>query len=305
VLVVALGGRSAAAADGAPAARGTGGTAAAAAPVVSGTFVGKAAGGLQVGVTVVAEQPAAEGQARTISLYVCSGTSLSAWLTGQTSGNAIDLRSADGRVGAHVSLSALAATGKVGLLGGSGFGFTARRAVGVAGLFDLTIATNGTLHGASTSGARLSGRLGAPAKLAASRTAVVTASVGGRTVKLTAPARHLRPGVYRWIVLTDGTVFGANRRGPGFGGIGGLPTLTLGPNGTRSVRITSAAGAGQPGYTDEVCASMAAIVDGWVDIAAAGIQTGNQAVADRAGALAADARDELDSQCLVDGKVPE
>ena len=300
-LVVALGGGSAAAANGPLGAGSIVGSVARAEAPVSGSYAGKADRAL-VGVAVIAEQPAAEGQARRISVYVCNGTSLSVWLTGTTPGNEIDLRSTDGRFGAHVIVTALAASGKVGLSGGSGFRFTVRRAVGVAGLFDLTIATNGTLQGASASGARLSGRLGTPGKLAASRTAGVTASAGGRSVKLSAPARHLRPGAYRWIVLPDRTVFGANRRGPGFGGIGGLGTLR--PTGKGSVRITSAAGAGVPGYTDEVCASMAAIVNAWVDIEAAGIQTGNQAVIGRAEALAGEARDELESHCLVDGNVP-
>ena len=291
-LVVALGGSSAAAASSPPVVRGA--VATAEAPV-SGSFVGKADGGPQVGVAVVAEQPAAEGQARRISVYVCNGTSLSVWLTGTTPGNEIDLRSTDGRFGAHVIVTALAASGKVGLSGGSGFRFTVRRAVGVAGLFDLTIATNGTLQGASASGARLSGRLAQSGKLAASKSMTVTASAGGQSTKLTIAARHLRPGAYRWIVLPDRTVFGANRRGPGLGGIGGLGTLR--PTGGKVVRL-SAGSAGQPGYDDDTCGKLATAWNQVEQVIENAAETGTD-TSPSLGQLGDLIYNELDDHCLV------
>lgn len=315
-LVAALGG-SAAAARSPLGPKDAAGSVALAEAAVSGSFAGKAEGGPQVAVAVVAEQPATEGETRTISLYVCNGSSLSVWLTGTTPGNDVDLKSADGRFGAHVSLTAQRASGKVGLPGGSGFSFAVPPAVGFVGLFDVTLATDGTLQGASTEGAKLSGRLAGKGKLSLNGTLTVTVSLRGTKgsgVKLTVPVRRLRPGAYRWIILPDRTVFGANRKGPAFGGIGdGLgtlrlrPTGTLQPGGKGSVRIKGAGSAGQPGYDDDRCGNLANAYNKLLDISldAAtdalqnGVPDGKNPVSTAAVAAANATLDELDDHCLV------
>jgi hypothetical protein len=306
-LVVGLGAGSAVA-TGATPVKGNTGAMVGSAAVVSGTFVGKADGGVQVGVAVVAQRPAAAGQARTISLYVSNGNSLSVWLTGQTAGNTADLRSVDGRFGAQVTVAALTSTGKVGLPGGSGFRFTARREA-VAGLFDVLVAANGTLRGTSSGGATLSGRLGRQGTPAANLTAVVSTTASSSVMKLAAPTRQVKPGSYRVIVLPDRTVFGANLRGTAFGAIGGV-VLQLGktgilrpvgpglPTGKGTLRI-QAGGAGQPGYGNAKCGDLANKFNQLSAMAEQAILKGDEALADKAGEAATAIMDELDDHCLV------
>jgi hypothetical protein len=221
------------------------------ATAVSGTFAGKV-DRFGMGVVVTAEKPAAEGQARRISVYVCNGTSLSVLLTGTTTGNVADLRSADGRFGVQVVVDAQVASGKFGIAGGSGFRFSVPRAVGIAGLFDAGVAANGLVRGASPAGGSLTGRIGTAGRLTAEGQVMVTVTGGGQSVRLTARARHLRPGAYRWIVLSDRTVYGANKLGPALGGIGSF----VRPTGDKHVRI-AAGSAGQQGYDDKKCGQLA------------------------------------------------
>jgi hypothetical protein len=263
--------------------------------VVSGTFAGKADGAV-AGVAVVAEKPAAERQARKISVYVCNGTSLAVWLTGTTTGNVADLRSADGRFGVHVELAAQTASGKFGIVGGGGFRFTVPRALGIAGLFDVTVAANRLLRGTSPTGGSLTGQVGTAGKLSSRGTVTATATAGGQDVKLTAPARHLTPGAYRWIVLPSRTVYGANKRGPGFGGIGGL---VLRPTGDKQVRI-KAGSAGQKGYDDKKCGQLAGQFNKLNKQFEAGITSGKQtAASEAAGTKAQKIFDELENHCMV------
>ncbi len=261
---------------------------------VAGTFAGKA-DGVVAGVAVVAGKPAAEGQARTISVYVCNGTSLSVWLTGTTDGNTIDLRSADGRFGVHVSLAAQAASGKFGISGGSGFTFAVPRALGTAGLFDVSILANGFLRGTSPAGGSLTGQVGTAGKLPAKGTVVASATVGDQKVKLRAPARHLTPGAYRWIVLSNGKVWGASKRGPIRGGIGGFVPST----GGKQARI-KAGSAGQKGYDDKKCGGLAGQFNKLNKQYEAGIASGKETAASKAAGVAAQKIiDELDDHCMV------
>ena len=261
--------------------------------IVSGSFAGKAQGAA-VGVAVVAEKPAANGQARAISVYVCNGSSLSVWLTGTTAGNSADLKSADGRVGVHVELAPQRASGKVGLVGGSGFGFSVPRALGPAGLFDVNVAASGLLRGTSTTGGTLTGRAGTGGTRRAPLTVTATASANGQNVKLTAPGRHLTPGAYRWIVSSNEQVWGANRLGPIRGGIGGFVRSTT----DKHVRI-KAGSAGQKGYGDRKCQGLANQVNALDAVFARALDRQDATTANRAANAAAAKLAELEDHCLV------
>jgi hypothetical protein len=268
--------------------------AAATTAAVSGTFVGKVEGA-PIGIVVVAEKPTAEGQARRISMYVCNGTSLSAWLTADSPANSVPLRSADHMFNARVTLTAFTASGVLVLPTGRQFGFKVRRAVDIAGLFDVTIASTGLVQGKSSTGATLTGHLGSTGTLPRDGTVVATASAGGQDVKLTALARNVTPGTYRWIVLTDRNVYGANTRGPDLGGIGGF----LRPTGGTQTRI-KAGGAGQKGYDDRKCGRLANQFNNLNKQFEGGITSGKQTTATKAaGTKAQKILDELDDHCVV------
>jgi len=262
-------------------------------PVVSGTFAGKA-DGTEAGVVVTAEKAAAAGQARRISVYICNGTSLSVLLTGAVTGNLADLRSADGRFGVHVELTPQAASGKLGVLGGGGFRFSVPGAPGLAGLFDVGVTANGLVRGVSPTGGSLSGRVTTAGRLTGSGVVKAAVSSGGRVVQLTASTRHLTPGAYRWIVLPDRTVYGANKGGLRLGGIGGV----VRPAVDKHVRI-AAGSAGQEGYDDKKCGELADRWNKLVGIGSRAFARGDTQTQKAANAEADKTYVEMSDHCLV------
>jgi len=292
-LVVALGGGTASASSLASAAhRASDGATTPAAPT-SGSYVGTTEGAA-IAVAVIAEAPAAEGQPRTISMYVCNGTSVSAWLTGQTPSDSAVLRSADRRFNARVKLGARNASGVLVLPTGRQLAFNAVTTSSVTGLFDVTVSENGAFRGTSPAGTQVSGRIGAAARLPSEATVRATAIAGGRNVALTAPARNLTPGVYRWIVLPDLKVVGSNKRDPRFGTIGGLGGLVTG--GKVTAAKLSAFGVGNKGWGDRRCAALANEVSKLVDKSFAAHQN-NAPNADAISTKAQQKFDLLESKC--------
>jgi hypothetical protein len=260
--------------------------------LVVGTFVGMAQGA-PIGIVVVAEKPAADGQARRVTMYASNGSSLSALLSGDTPGNAAALQSADRRFGAKLTLGPLFAHGSFLLSGGSGYSFRASRPANAAGLYDVRIASTGRVVGATTTGATLTGQLGLNGRLRTAGTITVTAHAPGKDVTLKALARRLTPGAYRWIVLPGGTVLGANRRGTDFGAVGKLVPQVPGV-----VRV-SAGSAGQPGYDDEKCGNMANQVNQLRDVELRARRAGDSATEDRAHDAKAQISRELEDHCVV------
>jgi hypothetical protein len=265
--------------------------------VVTGSYVGTV-DGAPAAVAVIAEAPAADGLPRTISMYVCNGTSLAVWLTGRTTGNSAVLRSADGRFNAQVSLTPRRAGGVLAIPGGSQHRFTAPNAAPGFGLFDVTVGRDGAVQGRSTTGATLSGRIGTAGALPMQGTVAAIVNAGGTDLKLTALARQLTPGAHRWIVLAGGKVYGASKRGPLFGGLGGLVLRRL--NGTRVVRI-KAGGAGIKGWGNARCQGLANQWEKLVDSAGNDIAQGNDASADAKLTKAQGMLNTLTSNCFTTG----
>jgi hypothetical protein len=282
-----------------------GSTSASAAPsaVMTGSYAGLATGA-PVAVSVIAEAPVAEGGQRTVSMYVSNGTSLAAWLTGQTPGNTAVLRSTDRRFNARVTLTPLKASGVLAIPGGKPLAFSVLRTANLAGLFDVTVAASGLVQGRSTTGATLTGQAGSAGRLTANGTVVATARSGASQLKLTASAQNLMPGAYRWIVLSNGKVYATNKRGLAFGGIGGLRVRLPGnnvPGGTTKVVRISAGSAGQPGWDDAKCQRMAKNWEDLVDAAVADYAAGDEASGDAFTELAEATMDTLSDHCLVVG----
>lgn len=265
--------------------------------VVSGSYAGTL-DGAPVAVSVIALAPAAEGQPRTVSMFVCNGTSLAASLIGQAPGNSAVLRSADRRFNARVTLTPRTASGVLAIPGGKQYRFSVPTTAAVAGLFDITVSRSGAVQGRSATGATLTGQIGAGGKLPLAGTVAVTARAGSAALKLTATARQLAPGTYRWIVLSNGKVFGANRSGIASGGIGGLGVVRL--PGVKVTRI-QAGSAGQPGWDDARCQKLADAWQDTVDLQAEAIANGDTQTADEAGVVATAAMDKLTDHCMVIG----
>jgi hypothetical protein len=294
-LVVALGGGSASASSLSPEGDRATDAATRASAVVTGSYAGRL-DDASAAVAVIAKAPAADGQPRTISMYVCNGTSLAAWLTGKTTGNSATLRSADGRYAAQVSVTPRRAGGVLSIPGGSPHRFVAPSAVPTSGLFDVTIGRTGVVQGRSTTGATLSGRIGTTGTLPAKGTVAATASAGGTKANLTALGSHLTPGAYRWIVLADGKVHGANKQGPGSGGVA-FTRLT----GKKVSRKVSAGSAGVPGWNNARCQGLANKWSNLVDSASKDIASGNDASADAKLTKAQGMLNTLESKCLTTG----
>jgi len=272
-----------------------GGAATASTDPVVGQFLG-APQGARIGVVVIADAPAAAGQARRITMYVSNGTSISTLLTGNTTGNAAALQSADNRFGAKLTLAPLFASGSFVVSGGgSGFDFKLSRAASFAALYELSITSTGRVIGASSTGASLTGQLSLNSRLITSGKIVATVHASGKDVKLKASARRLTPGAYRWIVLPDGTVFGANKRGLSFGGVGKLVPQSTGDK----VARISGGSAGQPGYDDKKCQGLANQVNQLRAIEARSTKSGDTATANQAHDAKAGVIAELEDHCVV------
>jgi hypothetical protein len=181
---------------------------------VAGTFVSRAQGS-EAFVSVVAE-PRAKGQdKRSISVFVCDADKLCQSFAASTAGN--DFTATAGADGGEAKgeLTAKAASGTVDPPEGETLDYKAASAPATAGLYDLTVARDGKLKGASAAGVALTGRLELPPpgggnlKLADGRRVKLEVVEGSGEVS------GLRPGQVRLIVLPDRQLRGA---GMGRGG---------------------------------------------------------------------------------------
>jgi len=176
----------------------------------SGVFVGEVPGtGAFVAVTAAA---ATDGDApRAVKTYVCDGKRLSEWLPGTASGDSFTATSDDGDAEVKGTLSGNAVTGTVELSDGKTLRFTARRATGDAGLYNLRHLANGQVVGESVAGGRVSGRS------EARRPGIteLTLPKGGQ-LRIKVTRDSVKPpdvpaGAVRLIVLANGRFAGAGK----------------------------------------------------------------------------------------------
>ena len=185
---------------------------------VEGTFVGKVAG-TDALVAVVAAPPQRGRDRREVTLYVSDGQRVSESLTGSVQSNGFSATSQDRDVEATGRLSRGGVTGTVELPGGESAKFQATRATAAAGLYDLTVSSNGRLSGASATGVGLesSSTVRAPgtgrlrfADGERRKFALTSGSSGDPT--------RLRDGQLRLIVLPSGELSGAGEAQASNGG---------------------------------------------------------------------------------------
>jgi hypothetical protein len=178
---------------------------------IAGTFVGKVQG-TRAFVAVVAS-PAREGQdRRDVTLYVCDARRICELFSGSASGDDFEARSDDRDSQADGKLSAKAVTGTIEFADRKPIRYKASQATATAGLYDLTVSTNGRLRGASAAGVGLTGRSTAPRP----GTGTIKLADGSRlrfdvtTYSADDPIR-LRAGQVRLIVLAGGRLRGAGK----------------------------------------------------------------------------------------------
>jgi hypothetical protein len=179
------------------------------APPVSGTFVGKVADADAL-IAVVTSRPAAGVDGEEVTVYVSDPDGTAELLSGSSTEDGFSAASEDGDVKAEGDISDETVSGTVELPGGEKRTYKATQATATAGLYDLTVSTEGDLRGASAAGVGLEGESTIPAP-------------GSGTVKLADGTRldfeiergdpgegpGVRAGGVRMIVLADGTLSGA------------------------------------------------------------------------------------------------
>jgi hypothetical protein len=108
----------------------------------------------------IAANSAEEGSdTREVRAYLCDGQQISEWFKGSVTGNDLDLASEDG-ARLKGSLAPEAATGTITLPDSEkSLTFTGKPASGPAGLYNVSIAADGSFVGTSERGGRMEGKL--------------------------------------------------------------------------------------------------------------------------------------------------
>jgi hypothetical protein len=183
---------------------------------VSDSFVGTI-GSNKAFVAVVAAPPAEGQEKRSVNVYVCDAARLCEWYSGSSAGNDFTAASESGGE-SKGTLSRKAAKGTIQPAGGDELRYRAARATAAAGVYELDVARDGRLKGASASGVGLTGKSPLPnpgsgsIKLAdGTRVKVNVTSKAGDPIALDA-------GKARLIILDDGKLRGAARSRPVEGG---------------------------------------------------------------------------------------
>jgi hypothetical protein len=186
---------------------------------VDGSFVGEALG-TNVFVAVVAAAAEGEQDRRGVQVYVSDGKRLSEWFSGSIRDNSFVAQSADGSTEAKGKLRDDSVTGTVEVPAGKALPYVARRPAGAAGLYDLTVSSEGKLRGASAAGLGVTGEI----TLGRRGTGMLKLADGERLKFDVARNRagdliRLGAGQVRLIVLPGGEVRGAGKsRSTGDGG---------------------------------------------------------------------------------------
>jgi hypothetical protein len=185
---------------------------------VAGSFVGEISG-TKAFVAVVAAPAAGEKDARAVQVYVSDGRRLSQWFSGSILDNSFVAKSDDGETEAKGKLSGDSVTGTVELPGGKTLRYEAGPPSGAAGLYELTVSSEGELSGASAAGLGVMGEV-----TMRRRGEGMLRLVDGKRLEfdITRNAAGdligLRAGQVRLIVLASGQLRGAGKSRPSAGG---------------------------------------------------------------------------------------
>jgi hypothetical protein len=171
---------------------------------------------------LVAQEPGdGEGQ-QEVRAFLSDGRVINEWFSeGSVEGIEFDLISESGAqlLGSlKRDVDSAWISGQIFLADGTVLGFGIPPATGIAGLYEVTISGSG-LSGTSDDGGRLEGRIGdAPQEDGLYPVSgVITAPDGQSSQDFQVLATRAASGELRWIVLADGRVKGAPKKGEGAG----------------------------------------------------------------------------------------
>jgi transposase len=189
---------------------------------VAGSFVGELTR-TNAFVAVVAAPAEGKQDARAVHVYVSDGRRLSEWFSGSISGDSFAAKSDSGDADANGKLSGDSVTGTVELPGGKTVRYEASPPPGAAGLYDLTISSDGKLSGASAAGLGVTGEI----TMRRRGTGMLKLADGERlkfqvTRNRVADLNRLRAGQVRLIVLPGGQLRGAGKGRPAGDGDSGF-----------------------------------------------------------------------------------
>ncbi len=176
---------------------------------IAGSFVGEAPDADSF-IAIVADVPEGDSNEREVKAYLCDGQTVSDWFVGSVEGNDLNLSSGSGAqlVG---QLTSNAATGTITDPLGESVSFEAPLATGIAGLYNVNVASDGTLSGTSQTGGQLEGQLGNI--LEEYETYPVSGTItppDGEAQDFKALTSPNTSDQHRWIVLQDGRIKGGN-----------------------------------------------------------------------------------------------
>jgi hypothetical protein len=184
---------------------------------VVGSFLGEVSG-TQAFVAIVAAPAEAGKDSAAVQIYISDGRGVSEWFSGPISDGGFVAQSDDGDAETEGKLSSDSVTGTVVLPDGKTGRYEASPPSGGAGLYELTVSSDGELTGASAAGLAVKGEM----TLGKRGTGMVRLVDGKRlefalTRKRAGDLTHLRAGQVRLIVLSDGELRGVAKVRPSNG----------------------------------------------------------------------------------------
>ena len=175
---------------------------------VEGTFVGEVS--KSDGFVGIVVSPVGEGSDRTVDAFVCDGEAVCEWFSGSAADNEFTIDSDDGDATVTGTLSGDGVKGTIELGGGSELTYKTEPAAAVTGVYELKVADDGDLRGASATGVALKGESSLPEPGPGT-----LELADGEQLELEISANTdsdpvgLKPGQVRLIILPDGELRGA------------------------------------------------------------------------------------------------